>query len=128
MDVMTTPDIVGDIVQVVLREPEALAAIGLNRRNVFLEVVGLDEIGLWVAHPGYVLVKAEDKAGKPLPEPEQVRTQLEANFLLRWELISTIVHFPHREGYDFPSPFEKHIGFIAEEAEKESSAGEEKNL
>ncbi|MFB0517260.1 MAG: hypothetical protein ACETWG_11750 [Candidatus Neomarinimicrobiota bacterium] len=109
---MTTTDIVGDVVQVLLKEPGELAYLGFEKTSLFLQVVGIDEAGIWCAHPNYNLVKVNDEEGNPLPPEEQVHTQVEANFLIRWEQIATIVHFPDREGFDFPSPFEKHIGFV----------------
>ena len=75
-----------------------------------------DDLGLWVEHPHYVIVQTNDAQGKPLPEGKQVRAELAANFLLRWEKIVTLVHFPNREGFDFPNPLrDRSIGFITEE-------------
>jgi len=34
-----------------------------------------------------------------------------ASILIPWGFIVSIVHFPGVEGFDFPSPFEKQIGF-----------------
>ncbi len=114
---MTVSDIVGDIVQIVLKDPAELEPLGLNYPVMFLMVQGIDDMGIWVAHPRYVLMHKNDSEGKPLPESERKEIQLEANFLLRWDQITTIVHFPNREGYDFPDPFERHIGFIKQEEE-----------
>ena len=33
------------------------------------------------------------------------------SLLIQWSLITSIVHFPGVEDFDFPSPFESHIGF-----------------
>ncbi len=110
--VMTIADIVGDVVQIFLTEADGLAQLGFNTPSVFLQVIGIDDVGLWVVHPSYVIVRANDEEGKPLPPDQQVHKQVEANFLVRWELIASIVHFPNRKGFDFPSPFEKHIGFV----------------
>ena len=112
LGIMTINDIVGDIVQIVLKEPDDLAGLGFDKPSLFLKVVGVDEMGVWVIHPSYMVVRVNDEEGKPLPEEEQVHTQVDANFLIRWEQIATIVHFPNREGFDFPDPFEKHIGFV----------------
>lgn len=121
---MMTSDIVGDVVQVVLKEPSELANIGFDKPSNFLQVMGVDDLGMWVAHPGYTVVRVNDEEGKPLPVEEQIHTQVDANFIIRWEQIATIVHFPNREGFDFPSPFEKHIGFVVPTDEQED-AGEE---
>ena len=113
MEVMSTAEIVGDVVQIILSDTAGLGPIGIVTQSPFLKVVGLDELGLWVEHPQYVVVKTNDEHGRPLPENQQVRTQLEANFLLRWDKIITVVHFPNREGFDFPNPMDdKPIGFV----------------
>ncbi len=120
---MVINDIVGDVVQVFMNESGMLANLGFDQPAHFLLVMGVDDLGLWVAHPNYVVARVNDEDGKPLPVDEQIHTQVDANFLIRWEQIATIVHFPNREGFDFPSPFEKHIGFVVPADEVE---GEEK--
>jgi hypothetical protein len=125
--VMHTNMIVGDIVQIILTEEGALASLGFEHQSLFLKIVGLDDLGLWVEHPLYKVVHVNDEDGMPLPEDEQVHKQVDANFLLRWEKIDTIVHFPNREGFDMPSPFEKqHIGFIVPSEEKGGGLREER--
>ena len=43
---------------------------------------------------------------------EQQKTEsVEAVFLVSWSNIENIMHYPNREGYDFPSEFETDIGF-----------------
>ena len=111
--VMHTNMVVGDIVQIILAESDALAQLGFDQQSHFLKVVGIDDLGLWVEHPQYMIVHVNDEEGKPLPQDEQVHKRIDANFLLRWDQIATIIHFPNREGFDLPSPFEKqHIGFV----------------
>lgn len=117
---MTISDIVGDVVQILLNETSKLVALGFEQTTLFLRVVGIDDMGVWVAHPNYIVVKVNDPEGKPLPLEKQLHERVDANFLIRWDQIATIVHFPGREGYDFPSPFEKHIGFVVP-----SSTGDE---
>lgn len=125
MDVMTTADIVGDIVQIILSDTEGLERIGVTTNGLFLKVTGMDDLGLWVEHPQYVIVQTKDAKGKPLPEKEQIRTELKANFLLRWDKITTIVHFPNREGFDFPNPMEERaIGFITEDKALEGTSSD----
>jgi hypothetical protein len=121
---MSINNIVGDVVQVLLKEPGELSKLGFEKMSLFLQVVGIDEMGIWVGHPNYMVVKVNDDEGKPLPPDQQVRTQVEANFIIRWEQIATLVHFPNREGFDFPDPFEKHIGFVAPTGEVSGSEGE----
>ena len=118
MKAMTTAEIVGDIVQVVLADATGLESIGVTTGSPFLKVIGMDDLGLWVEHPQYILMKTNDAHGRPLPEDQRVKTRLEANFLLRWDKIATLVHFPNREGFDFPNPMDdKPIGFVQPEDE-----------
>ena len=112
MKPMTTSELVGDLVQIYLRDDAALYDIGIEQRVAFMKIVGMDEFGLWVEHPRYIIKKINDAAGKPLPADQQERKQIVANFLVRWELINSIIHFPDREGYDFPNPYDVHIGFV----------------
>jgi hypothetical protein len=124
--VMHTNMIVGDIVQIILTEAGGLAGLGFEHQSIFLKIVGLDDLGLWVEHPQYMIVHVNDEEGLPLPEDEQVHKQVDANFLLRWDKIDTIVHFPNREGFDMPSPFEKqHIGFIVPSEKQPEGTREE---
>ena len=37
--------------------------------------------------------------------------KVEASILIPWGFIVSVAHFPGAEGFDFPSPFESHIGF-----------------
>ena len=39
------------------------------------------------------------------------RKLLESSILIPWGFISSVVHFPEAEGFDFPNPFETKIGF-----------------
>ncbi|MEE9161379.1 MAG: hypothetical protein V3U35_00270, partial [Candidatus Neomarinimicrobiota bacterium] len=117
--VMSLSDIVVDVVQILLKETAELADLGFEKTSLFLQVVGVDEFGVWAAHPNYVVVKVNDAEGKPLPRKKQVKERVDANFLIRWEQIGSIVHFPDREGFDYPSPFEKHIGFVVPTGDRE---------
>jgi len=64
------------------------------------------------------IVHSEDDAGKPIPPEKMLRESIDANFLISWDNIKTIMHYPDREGYDFPSEFDKNIGFIVKKRKK----------
>ena len=121
---MTITEIVGDVVQIMLNATGNLAGLGFEQTSLFLHVVGLDDMGIWVSHPNYMVIKVNDPEGKPLPPDKQVQERVDANFLIRWDQIATLVHFPGREGYDFPSPFEKHIGFVVPPADGKEAGSE----
>ena len=104
-------DIIGDIVFISFNNPESFKDIGLSIEGGHFLVKGHDHLGLWLQHPGIVIKKSEDKDGKPLPTDLQSEKRIDGVFLVMWNQINTIMHYPDREGYDFPSEFDKNIGF-----------------
>tara|TARA_Y100001960_G_C14222548_1_gene609745 strand:- start:324 stop:629 length:306 start_codon:yes stop_codon:yes gene_type:complete len=95
-----TEDIIGDIVFISLVNGEDLKQIGITKSGHFL-VKGFDHLGLWVQHPGIIT------------DNKEVTSYIkEGVFLVMWNQINTIMHYPNREGYDFPSEFDKEIGFL----------------
>lgn len=117
---MNIEQIINDVVLIVLDDVEALRPTGISDTKFYARVIGYDEFGLWIEHPKYEIVYSEDESGKPLPADKIRKERLEASVLVHWRNIVTIVHFPNREGFDFPSPFEKTIGFESENSEEES--------
>jgi len=104
-------DAIGDVVLISFRNYEDLKDFGIGASAGHYLVKGIDHLGLWLEHPGIILSKTEDKDGKPIPENDIVREKVAANFLVRWDNISSVMHYPDREGYDFPSEFDIDIGF-----------------
>ena len=107
---MQLEHIVGDVVCIVLRDPNSLKEINLNERINWLKVRGFDKMGLWVEHPDLVVVKTEE-GGKPIPPKKRTSERLDASVLITWDNVQTIMHYPNRDGYDFPSEFDKNVGF-----------------
>ena len=103
--------IIGDIVFISFHDEQRYNDIGLNSSSGHFLVLGYDNMGLWVSHPGLYISHLEDENGKPLPEQKIYKEEIKASFLISWDNIKTIMHYPNREGYDFPSEFEKNIGF-----------------
>jgi len=104
-------DIIGDVVFFSFKDNERLAQLGINSNTAHFLVKGYDHLGIWVEHPGLVFTYSEDKNGKPLPENKVKKESIDANFLITWDMINTIMHYPNREGFDFPSEFDRNIGF-----------------
>ena len=50
-----------------------------------------------------------------MPTDLQSEKRIDGVFLVMWNQINTIMHYPDREGYDFPSEFDKNIGFKKDE-------------
>ena len=104
-------DIIGDIVYFSFKDPQRFKDIGIDSQGSHFLVRGYDHLGVWVKHPGLILTYAEDSSGKPLPSNKIQKESIDANFLLPWDAINTIMHYPNREGFDFPSEFDRNIGF-----------------
>ena len=57
------------------------------------------------------------KEGRPgpvlldIPLDIQKEDHIDGFFLVMWNFINTIMHYPNREGYDFPSEFSIDVGF-----------------
>jgi len=113
----TVENIIGDIIFISLRDKSFLSALAINPETNHFKVLGQDGLGLWLEHPKLNLVYTKDKDGKPIPKKKQKVEKIEAVFLVAWGNIDSIMHYPNREGYDFPSEFDKEIGFKAQEKE-----------
>ncbi|MFQ6674630.1 MAG: hypothetical protein ACE5GH_07615 [Fidelibacterota bacterium] len=121
---MKIEDTVNDVVLVILRDVDDLRSAGIGRKDFYARVAGYDEYGLWIQHPDFQIVVSEDEKGKPLPPDQVKRERLDATVHLPWGNIATLIHFPNRQGFDFPSPFERDIGFQPEEGEASGNQGE----
>jgi len=102
---MTIEDIVEDVVLLVLAEHEPLKELGITQNKLFAKIVGYDENGVWIENPVFKIPNNDKKKGS-----KDYKT-VTASLLIAWPYISSIVHFPNVEGFDFPSPFEQNIGF-----------------
>ena len=107
----TLENIIGDIVFISLRDKSFLSKIAISEDLNHFKIMGQDQLGLWVEHPDLVIVKTEDKNGDPIPENKQKHERLDASVLITWDNVQSILHYPNREGYDFPSEFEREVGF-----------------
>ncbi|MEE9167069.1 MAG: hypothetical protein V3U24_06380 [Candidatus Neomarinimicrobiota bacterium] len=115
MEVMTIEDTINDIVLVVLNEKGLLTDVGISKNMFYSRILGYDEFGVWLEHPNFEIVVSEDQKGKPLPASKVRRERFDASIHVPWRNVATLIHFPKREGFDFPSPFERKIGFPTEE-------------
>ena len=106
-----TEDIVGDIVFISFKNTDQLLDLGIDSSPAHYHIRGFDQIGLWLDHPGVVIARTEDKDGKPIPENKIKKEKIDASFLVTWDNINSIMHYPKREGFDFPSEFDVEIGF-----------------
>ena len=107
----TVENIIGDIVFLSLRDTSFLTKLAIPEQLSHFKVVGQDQLGLWVEHPKLTFKYTKDKSGKTVPEDEQKTETVDAVFLIAWGNIDTVMHYPNRKGFDFPSEFDKEIGF-----------------
>ena len=101
---MKIEEVVGDLILLILDNHEPLAKVGIDQDKIFVQVKGYDENGMWIHHPGFQ-VPNFSKKGKNNTK------KIEASILIPWVFIVSIAHFPGADGFDFPSPFDQHIGF-----------------
>ena len=104
-------DSIGDIIYISFRDFERFKDIGINAPAGHFYMRGIDTLGIWLEHPGIILAKTEDKDGKPIPEDQIKKEKVNANFLVTWDNINSVMHYPDREGFDFPSEFNLDVGF-----------------
>ena len=111
----TTENIIGDIVFISFQNKSMLNHVGIDLECGHFKVLGYDHLGLWVEHPGLYIFNGEDQEGKPLPSGKESKERVDANIFIHWANIQTLMHYPDRKGYDFPSEFDKDIGFKIKE-------------
>jgi len=114
----TTEQIIGDVIFISFRDPKRFIDLGINKEYGHFLVKGYDNFGIWVEHPGIIIKHTEDSLGKPIPTKEMYTEKIDANFLITWDNVKSVMHYPGREGFDFPSEFDKHIGFSLNDNEK----------
>tara|TARA_B100000700_G_scaffold262870_1_gene299679 strand:+ start:63 stop:395 length:333 start_codon:yes stop_codon:yes gene_type:complete len=107
----TVENIIGDIVFLSLRDKSFLVKLAISEEVNHFKILGQDQLGLWVEHPKLTFRYTTDKDGNPISKEDQKTEDVEAVFLVAWGNIDTIMHYPDREGYDFPSEFDTNIGF-----------------
>ena len=113
-------DIIGDIIFISFGDLERFKDIGITKSSGHFLLKGYDQMGIWLEHPGIVIIRTEDKAGSPLPVSKHTKENIAADFIVRWDNVNTIMHYPDREGFDFPSEFNKNFGFRFEHEENET--------
>ena len=108
-EMMKMKKIIGDVVLMILANSETLAEIGITQKTIYVKVLGYDDFGIWVEFSNFKIPKLKTIKGKKPKRP--MYQYVTGSLLIQWPLIISIVHFPGVEEFDFPSPFESHIGF-----------------
>ena len=107
----TVENIIGDIVFLSFREKSFLSKLAIPEDASHFKIKGQDHLGLWIEHPKLTFRYTTDKEGKPVERDKQRTEEVQAVFLVAWGNIETLMHYPDREGFDFPSEFDTDIGF-----------------
>ena len=107
----TIENIIGDIVFLAFRDKSFLTKLAIPEQANHFKVLGQDQLGLWVEHPQLTFRYTSDKNGKPVPESQQKVETIDAVFLVAWGNLDTVMHYPNRKGFDFPSEFNTDVGF-----------------
>ena len=112
-------DIIGDLIFISFGNIERFKDIGITESSGHYLLKGYDQIGMWLEHPGIVIIRSEDKTGNPLPVSKHTKENIAPDFVVTWDNVNTIMHYPERDGYDFPSEFEKmKLGFRFEKEDE----------
>ena len=114
-------EIIGDIIFISFCNFERFKDIGVTKSSGHYLLKGYDRMGLWLEHPGLAIIRSEDGTGNPLPVSEHIKENIAADFIVTWDNVNTILHYPEREGFDLPNEFNKKIGFRFEENQKETN-------
>ena len=104
---MIIDNVLDDIILIGLDGHEPLKELGIDQNKIYVRVVGYDEYGMWVDRPSFQIpiIKNGDLEGEK---------EVSASMLIPWGFIASIVHFPDVEGFAFPDPFQRSIGFDPE--------------
>ena len=113
-EMMKMKNITGDVVLLILANAEALAEIGVNKKTIYVKVLGYDDYGLWVEFSNFKIPKLKTAKGEKPKRP--MYQSVTGSLLIPWPLIISVVHFPDVEGFDFPDPFESQMGFEIDKA------------
>ena len=106
-----TQDVIGDVIFIAFNDKTMLNHVGLNVECGHFKIMGYDNFGLWLEHPNlYIISNENDEEGVLKPEGKE-KEHIEANIFIHWSNVRTLMHYPNRKGFDFPSEFDKDIGF-----------------
>ena len=76
-------EIIGDIIFISFRDKERFKDIGISTTSGHFLFKGYDQVGLWFAHPGIVLINNEDELGNLLPVTKQTKENIGQNLMVK---------------------------------------------
>ena len=114
-DMFTIENIIGDIIFISFKDKSMLNHVGIDLECGHFKVLGYDHLGLWIEHPGLYIVNANSEEKETPSVSDKNQEHIEANIFVHWSNIKTLMHYPDRKGFDFPSEFNRDIGFKIKE-------------
>ena len=90
---------IGDVLFISFCDLDRMKDVGI-KRNGHYKLLGYDQLGLWFKHPGIIIQQTEDGNGRPVPKNKQKKEQIKAHFIVRWDNINSLMHYPDRIGFD----------------------------
>lgn len=93
--------LIHDKIMIVLNNYDGLGKIGIKEANFYAKIVGYDRIGLWIENPEFKTTRVRDDEGNIIPPEYRKQEVYNANILIPWNNIKSIVHFPDREGFAY---------------------------
>jgi len=100
---------IGDIIYISFRQLDRFKDIGISQ-NGHYKLKGYDQLGLWLEHPGILIKRVVDISGNSIPLKDQTEEQVQADFMVHWDNVNSLLHYPDRVGFDFDDNKTK-IGF-----------------
>ncbi len=108
---MRLDDIIGDVIFISFKDTKRMQEIGIQEPSGHYKLKGYDQLGLWLEHPGIIIKHLEDEKGRPLLPDQQSKEEIDAIFMVHWENVNNMMHYPNRKGFDLPNQYRKKIGF-----------------
>ena len=108
---LSIENIIGDIIYISFKDADRMREIGIKDSSGHYMLKGYDKMGLWLKHHGIIIQHLEDEKGRPLLPDRQYNEEIDAVFLVTWDNINTMMHYPNRKGFDYPDQYNKKIGF-----------------
>ena len=102
--------LINDKVMIVLNNHDGLNKIGITENNFYAKIVGFDRIGLWIENPEFKTTRVRDDNGNIIPPEQRNQETYNANVLIPWGNIRSLVHFPEREGFAYEEDGIGHLG------------------
>ena len=97
---MSLEKVIGQTVLFSLAGTQGLESFGVTGKLFHGSVMGVDAVGVWVENPEFKTIPTSDPYGKTLPLEERAKRKFKATFLIRWDLILSILVYTDREEFD----------------------------